>query len=67
MSGSGRAKREAKRATRELEEETEILKRQREREARRAERLMIRSFRASGGGLFETDRGDTLGTSGVLG
>jgi hypothetical protein len=73
MSGSSSAKRqaqyaaeEAERVRGELTRQTEELKRQREQEKRKAQRLLMRSLRASGGGFFETDA-QTLGSAGVLG
>jgi len=76
MTGRSRAKREARTAASqaeaarsELAKQTAELKAQKERDQKRAERLLFRSLRASGGGFFATDAGagSTLGGSGVLG
>ena len=74
MTGTGRARREARDAAQQaqaaqtqLAQQEEELKRQREREKARAQRLLMRSMRAAGGGIFETDTQQTLGTSEGLG
>lgn len=75
MSGASRAKRQAKAAAAqseqariELAQQTEFLRKQSEDEKKRANRLLLRSVRAAGGGFFETDSGgQTLGGTGVLG
>lgn len=78
MAGKSRAERQAEEAARaanqarqNLEEQTKILKQRSEREARKAQRILMRSSRAAGGGYFSTDApkpaADSLGGSGVLG
>lgn len=68
------AQREAKWAARsaddarmELEEQTRLEKERQDREKLKAQRLLMRSLRASAGGYFEGDAGATLGGSGVIG
>lgn len=73
MTGSSRAKREAREsaqqatiATQKLQEQTTLLKERSDAEKTRAQRLLMRSMRAAGGGYFES-ASNTLGSTGVLG
>lgn len=66
------AARRSDEATRKLNEQTEKLKKRSEKEQNKAQRLLIRSSRAAGGGFFSTDTPkaaatDSLGGSGDLG
>lgn len=52
----------------DLEAQTKIEKERQNREKLKAQRVLMRSLRASSGGYFETDgSGTTLGGSGVIG
>lgn len=53
----------------DLEAQTKIEKERQNREKLKAQRVLMRSLRASSGGYFETDSGSgtTLGGSGVIG
>lgn len=65
------AARSSERSRQLLEDQTKILKARTDKEARKAQRLLMRSSRAAGGGFFESDsvKADqsSLGGSGVLG
>lgn len=56
-------------ARQDLEKETALAKENTKKEKLKAQRLLMRSLRAGGGGYFETDTGagSTLGGSGVIG
>ena len=51
----------------ELAQNTAMEKEKSNREKMKAQRLLMRSIRAGGGGFFETDQGSSLGGDGVLG
>lgn len=70
------AQREAKNAAKiaegtrlELQQATLLEKERIRREKEKAQRMLMRSIRSSGGGFFESDTaaGSTLGSSGTLG
>jgi len=56
-------------ARQDLDKVTKAEKDKSNREKMKAQRLLMRSLRAGGGGYFETDQGggSTLGGSGVIG
>jgi len=58
---------EAQQVRQELEQNTAIEKEKNDREKLKAQRILMRSIRAGGGGYFETDQGSSLGGSGVIG
>lgn len=60
---------EAQQARDELAANTAVEKEKANREKLKAQRLLMRSIRAGGGGYFETDqgKGTALGGSGVIG
>ena len=57
----------AQQAVVELQQQTAIEKEKSNREKLKAQRILMRTLRAGGGGFFETDQGSTLGGSGVIG
>ncbi len=58
---------EAQQVRQELDRNTAIEKEKNNREKLKAQRILMRSIRAGGGGYFETDQGSSLGGSGVIG
>lgn len=58
---------EAQQARQELNANTTLEKANNNREKLKAQRILMRSIRAGGGGYFETDQGSSLGGSGVIG
>lgn len=58
---------EAQQVRQELDRNTALEKEKSNREKLKAQRILMRSIRAGGGGYFETDQGSSLGGSGVIG
>lgn len=58
---------EAQQVREELNKNTALEKEKNNREKIKAQRILMRSIRAGGGGYFETDQGSSLGGSGVIG
>lgn len=58
---------EAQQVREELNKNTALEKEKNNREKLKAQRILMRSIRAGGGGYFETDQGSSLGGSGVIG